>query len=368
MSKTKIEWADRTYNPVTGCTPISDGCANCYAKRMSERFAGPWGLDPAEPFKVTLHPERLDEPLRWKKPSKVFVCSMSDLFHEDVPDKFIVDVLSVIAEAWQHTFLILTKRPERMREIFAGSTIANDVWLQTTRGVNAEKSPWPLPNVWIGVTAENQEQADKRIPILLQIPAAKRFVSVEPMLGAVDLSKWIPPCTPFTPENAPETWGKFAWPEWVPNRVSEQIMDFWGQFGRKPKDWAKNALENQSPPFGSYMTYKEDGKEFSGRWVFAWNNIGRLIGDNDEIYYPCIPREGLFDTRKFYWNDLHWVICGGESGPGARPMHLDWARSLRDQCQSAGTPFMFKQMIVGGKKVGLPELDGVVHNQYPEAK
>jgi len=159
---------------------------------MAKRLAGRCGYPKENPFKVTLHPERLDEPLRWRKPSKVFVCSMGDLFHEFVPTKFIIDCLSIMTEAYQHTFMILTKRPERMRAIMSHETIANDVWLQTSCGVNAEPSPWPLPNVWLGVTAENQEQAVKRIPVLLQIPAAVRFVSIEPMLGPVRLQRdWL---------------------------------------------------------------------------------------------------------------------------------------------------------------------------------
>jgi len=296
MSATKIEWADKSWNPVIGCTKVSPGCANCYAKRMAERFAGPWGLDPANPFAVKLHPERLEDPLRWKKPSTVFVCSMSDLFHEDIPDKYIVDVLSTIAECQfsgnRHTFLLLTKRAGRMQEIMSGETIANDVWLQTTHGVSRGKSPWPLANVWTGVTVENQEQADKRIPFLLATPAAKRFVSVEPMLGPVDLGEYM--------------------------HVS--LM-----------------------------------KSCKGDW---WTKHG--------INGPA----------------LDWVICGGESGPNARPMHPDWARSLRDQCKASGTPFMFKQwgewapyldidlkeynFSRVGKKAAGRLLDGELWDQYPE--
>jgi protein gp37 len=185
---TKIEWAEETWNPVTGCTPISEACQNCYAKRMAKRLAGRCGYPKDEPFKVTLHPDKLEQPLKWKKPRRIFVCSMGDLFHEDVPVMNIIDCLSTMAEAHWHTFLILTKRPERMMDIITHPTVANDVWLQTSRGVNAEPSPWPLPNIWLGVTAENQARADERIPILLQIPAAKRFVSVEPMLGPLDLT------------------------------------------------------------------------------------------------------------------------------------------------------------------------------------
>ena len=161
--KTKTARINTTWDPVTGCT-----------------------LD-----QVTLHPDRLEEPLGWKEPRRIFVCGMGDLFNTDVPDKFIIDCLSAMAEAWWHTFILSTKRPRRMRKIFTHPTIANDVWLQTTRGVDAEPSPWPLPNVWLGVTVENQEQADKRILALVQTPAVARFASVEPMLGPVNLSRWL---------------------------------------------------------------------------------------------------------------------------------------------------------------------------------
>ena len=188
MNTTGIDYGDMAWNPTSGCTKISESCTNCWAERMAKRMAGRCGYDKDEPFKVTLHPDRLQDPLKWKKPRTVLVSFMGDLFHEDVPDKYIIDCLSIMAEAWQHTFIILTKRPARMKDIIAHETVANDVWLQTSRGVNAEPSPWLLPNIWLGVTAENQARADERIPILLQIPAAKRFVSIEPMLGPVDLS------------------------------------------------------------------------------------------------------------------------------------------------------------------------------------
>jgi len=168
----KIEWTDETWNPITGCTKISAGCKNCYAERMARRLAGRYGY-PEYPdhFKVTLHPDRLEEPLHWRKPRMVFVCSMSDLFHEDVPSEFIKrDVWNVMVDAKQHVFQILTKRPARMLQLWRNHT------------------PWP-ENIWCGVTAENQVTADERIPLLLQVPAAVRFVSCEPLLGAVDL-RW----------------------------------------------------------------------------------------------------------------------------------------------------------------------------------
>jgi len=192
-NQTSIEWCDTTWNPTTGCSPISAGCERCYAARFAKRLAGRCGYPEDNPFKVTLHPDRLDEPLKWRKPKRVFVCSMGDLFHEDIPEMYIVDTFSIMAEAYWHTFIVLTKRPQRMKEVLTSPTVANDVWLQTSSGVNDEKSPWPLPNVWFGVTAENQETADERIPILLQIPAAVRFVSCEPLLEPVSFrwAHWV---------------------------------------------------------------------------------------------------------------------------------------------------------------------------------
>ena len=225
MSKTKIEWAEEVWNPVTGCTKVSPGCKNCYAERMSKRLVGRYGYPAKDPFKVTLHPDRLSEPLKWKKPRRIFVCSMGDLFHKAVDDGFIHDVMSTIASAPQHTFLVLTKRPERMRHYF---TYFNG-------------KGWPLNNLWLGVTIENQKALDQRAPELIQIPAARRFISYEPALGPLEcLDGWLTQC-----------------------------------------------------------------------------------------------------DRKTKLIDL--VICGGESGPGARPVHPDWVRGVRDQCKEAGVPFFFKQ-------------------------
>jgi protein gp37 len=255
---TKIEWCKnkdggqgKTWNPITGCTKISPGCQNCYAERMSKRLRGRCGYDAENPFKVTLRPNRLDEPMWWWKPSTVFVCSMGDLFHDDVPFDFIDRVFKRINGNPQHDFLILTKRPERMREYFARSMKFLCAVCQGTGCsycLDHGYQNWemkPYSNVWLGVTAENQEMADKRIPILLQIPAAVRFVSVEPMLGPVDIDSYL------------------------------------------------------------------------------------IVGTD---HPGSIMRKGI-----------DWVICGGETGPKARPMHPDWTRSLRNQCQEAGVPFFFKQ-------------------------
>lgn len=252
--KTGIEWTDATWNPVTGCDKVSPGCDHCYAENIAHRFAG----TPAYPdgFKLTLRPERIDQPLRWKKPRRVFVNSMSDLFHKDVPDEFLAEVFAVMAVASRHTFQILTKRHGRMRSLLSSTEFKGEVaglaartWHDNYRGYDShDLAVWPLPNVWFGVSVEDQARANLRIPALLETPAAVRFLSCEPLLGPVDLG-----------------------------------------YG-EPCDHSRATCEE--------------------------------IG--------C-------------WRALDWVIVGGESGAGARPMHPEWARSLRDQCDAAGVPFLFKQ-------------------------
>lgn len=216
--KSKIEWTDATWNPVTGCAKVSDGCRNCYADRMHNRFS-------SVPFtKVVLHHDRLDNPLHWRKPRAVFVCSMSDLFQPSVPLEFIAAVFTTMAQARQHTFIVLTKRPDRMFTVIAGWQVCG---LTLREGHGAV-----LPNVVLGVSVENQKAADDRIPHLLKTPAARRVVSYEPALGPV-----------------------------------------------------------------------------------VFRGLSGLSG----------------------------IICGGESGPGARPMHPRWVKSARDQCAEADVAFFFKQ-------------------------
>jgi protein gp37 len=237
VTMTRIEWADVTWNPVTGCTKVSAGCKNCYAERMALRLNGRFGYPKApDHFDVTLHPDRLERPLHWGKARRVFVCSMSDPFHHEVPFTFIKRIWNIIAACEQHTFMILTKRANLMNQ--AVNALVNLGWTI-------------LPNLWLGVTVEDQETADERIPLLQQTPAAVRFVSWEPGLGPVGLSKYL---------------NERTWPDYS---------------------------QGVEPEF--------------------------------------IARPGL-----------NWVIAGGETGPGARPMDPNWARGLRDQCQAAGVPFFFK--------------------------
>lgn len=252
--KTGIEWTDATWNPVTGCTEVSPGCDHCYAKTFAERFRGTPGHYFERGFDVQLRPDKLDQPLCWRRPRRIFVNSMSDLFHDQVPDDHIAKVWGVMAWSPQHTFQVLTKRHGRMRSLLSSSqfrSLVDDAWYHFGREFDMASKVghpghpydrWPLPNVWLGVSTEDQHWADIRIPALLDTPAAVRFISAEPLLGPINL---------YT-----------------------------------------DPIEAESPFWGS---------------------------------------------------QLNWVIFGGESGRTARPMHPEWARSLRDQCTDAGIPFLFKQ-------------------------
>lgn len=252
-AKTGIEWTDATWNPIRGvrgkwsCVKVSPGCANCYAEAMNVRFGGPRYTVGAD--ELRLDPDVLAEPRQWKKPRRVFVCSMTDLFEERVKDEWIESVWTTMGRSPNHTFQVLTKRAERMRDVMAG--------LPT------------LPNVWLGVSVEDQERADERIPLLLQTPAAVRFVSAEPLLGPVDFLRL-------------------------------GTMD----------DGTRGALSYDA---------------LAGGW---WHRRGRA---ERWIRRDEGPR-------------LDWVIVGGESGPGARPMDLAWARSTVKQCRAAGVAVFVKQL------------------------
>lgn len=343
MNHTKIEWTERTWNPVTGCTKVSPGCDNCYAETIANRFAGSKAFPNG--FDVTLHEDRLTQPLRWRKPATVFVNSMSDLFHADIPDDFIVDVFAVMQATPQHTYQVLTKRPGRMRSLLNSPTfVRRVVWgaLAITGEADVAETI-PGRNIWLGVSVEDQKWADVRIPALLGTPAAVRFLSCEPLLGPVDLSAWVAPITPMNPAHAPKAWQDWAWPAWVPAAVREQVEGFWSEdWGRGPRAWMRSSHEQGAPAFGATVTlgngFGPNPPQVTGRFVHAWNNIGRLVLPDGSFAYTSFGRSARADAR-----NIDWVIAGGESGPKARPMHPDWARSLRDQCQAAGVDFFFKQ-------------------------
>ncbi len=196
--RSAIQWTDATWNPTTGCRKVSPGCAHCYITRTPAfRIAGRKFVNGETD--VRLHPDRLEQPLHWKKPRRVFVNSLSDLFHISIPRSFIDKVFAVMALCPQHTFQVLTKRPERMLAYFTEGKVR---WRVSGRafGYNryseiahdiAKGDWWPLPNVWLGVSVENQHFVDKRIPLLLKTPAAVRFISAEPLLGPIDLDPFL---------------------------------------------------------------------------------------------------------------------------------------------------------------------------------
>ncbi|OFW44763.1 MAG: hypothetical protein A3J29_07965 [Acidobacteria bacterium RIFCSPLOWO2_12_FULL_67_14b] len=285
MGSTSIEWTDRTWNPVTGCTKVSPGCAHCYAETIAKRLwstsyspvacevgdpreavrdaarvhllgnSGQPGLRFREFTDVRTHEDRLLAPLSWRKPARIFVNSMSDLFHEDVPDPFILGVMDVIRQCPRHTFQVLTKRPARMRDLMSrlrfDYTGDGRMWLADAVALDRDRQPISfarlLKNLWLGVSVENQHFADERIPLLLRTPAAVRFISAEPLLGGIDVARFLD-CG-------------------------------WG--------CRDNAAEKHT---------------------------------------------------------LDWVIVGGESGPQARACDVAWVRSIVQQCRAAGVAVFAKQL------------------------
>ncbi|WP_019156636.1 DUF5131 family protein [Robertmurraya massiliosenegalensis] len=229
-----IEWTEATWNPVTGCNKVSDGCKHCYAERMAKRLFAMGNPRYINGFKVTLHNDLINVPRKWNKPKRIFVNSMSDLFHEEIPLEFIKQVFKTMNETPHHSYQVLTKRPERVVEL---ANILNFT-----------------PNIWMGTSIEN-EKVIHRIDILKHVPAVIRFLSCEPLLGPLD---------------------------------------------------------------------------------------------NLDL------------------NNIHWVIAGGESGPGARPMEADWVRSIRDQCNEQKVAFFFKQWGGVQKHRFGRELDDKTYNEYPK--
>lgn len=370
-----IEWTDRSdWNPVRGCTRVSPGCGGpgpnggCYAEAMAARFSDPgmWGHGIAERTaaggrwtgKVEIQWDRIDLPLRWRRPARIFANSTSDLFHAALSAEEIATIYAVAVAAVHvrgHTLQILTKRPERMREILNSEAFWSQVNAEAGALVMEHTDPLarrsddarttlddygpqnPPPGIWLGTSTENQPCADERIPELLATPAAVRFVSGEPLLGPLDLRAFLPKWIrgPVRP------WDTFHWPEWVPDQVRQQIVSFWNpEWTHGPNAWMQGAADNGQPPLGTrgrYHAGRQGEPLVEGRFIPAWNNIGRVVDDAGAVH---VVSAGIYQSRSAR---LDWVIAGGESGPRARPMHPDWARSLRDQCGDAGVPFFFKQ-------------------------
>ncbi|MFC4910907.1 DUF5131 family protein [Actinomadura gamaensis] len=189
-----IEWTDATWNPVTGCTKVSPGCTNCYAATFAERFRDVPGHHFEHGFDLTLRPAKLTQPLHWRRGRRIFVNSMSDLFHTGVPADYIARVFAVMAASPRHTFQVLTKRHARMRTLLNLPDFAHTVRALAATDYGAAGTTawaWPLPNVWLGVSVENQKWADIRVPALLNTSAAVRFLSAEPLLGPIDLTQAV---------------------------------------------------------------------------------------------------------------------------------------------------------------------------------
>lgn len=282
MATTKIQWATKVWNPVTGCEKVSEGCAECYAEKFAKRLKkmpNPKVSDKYKNgFKPTCHPESLKEPEKWKKPQRVFVCSMGDLFHEDIPFEFITKVFATMVMHPKHTFMLLTKRPERMKEFID--------WVNPNCLID-------LKNIWLGVTAENQERFEERVSILLQIPARIHFVSIEPMLNSVNLNKafvipnvedvtmhtvnWII-CGGETGSNARPLNG-----DWVKNLrdqcyVSETPFFFkqWGEYITIPReDVKKYPLSILKTDLHYHCVYARVGKKAAGNLIDGkeWNQF-----------------------------------------------------------------------------------------------
>ena len=339
--KSKIEWTDATWNPIRGCSRVSEGCRNCYAERIAARFSGPGqpyeGLARRSPKgeggwtgEVRFIPELLEQPLHWKRPRKIFVNSMSDLFHEKVETEWINQIVAAMLVCPQHTFQILTKRPARMKEYFCSAgRAAIEPHMQRLRS-GICRLDWPWRNIWLGVSVEDQKTADERIPLLLQTPAAVRWVSYEPALGSVNLNR-------------------------VPHFEMRAAQLVRAKFRQSGKPFFERPIHIDHPLAGQ---------------IFVWDS-------------PEHPK-------------LDWIVAGGESGPSARPAHPDWFRSVRDQCQAASVPFFFKQwgewraardeqdrlstkqqlvqlvgqswMIRHGKRGAGRLLDGREWNEFPDAK
>lgn len=333
---TNIQWTDETWNPVTGCEKIAPGCKNCYAdaehKRRHKAYLAHGGVYPktgkpmpaqyAKPFEsVQLHPDRLDAPLRMRRGRRIFVCSGADLFHDDVPFEYIAAVFGVMAACPQHTFQVLTKRPERALEFMAwlatqhGEAPDYHCWGYAGKAGVVELDPdcypsvgvkWPLPNVEFGVSLSDQGTADKNVPILLRIPAAVRFVSAEPLLGGVCMH-------PFLREQHEYELLRHG-EDGDPAECDRCAGEGWVNYADHPETWGEDCPSQTDHP----ETCRECGGDGRTEW-------GRRL---------ALAQESKLD----------WVIVGGESGPGARPCDVAWIRSIVSQCKAASVPVFVKQL------------------------
>ncbi len=294
--RTTIEWTDASWNPFRGCRRVSTGCEHCYAERIAARFSdeglaffglavrGQGGGRWTGETQVAL--DHLEDPLRWRRPRRVFVNSMSDTFYDGFPDSWIDTLFAVMAVCPRHTFQVLTKRASRMRRYMTNPSTPARVHAKIAAlGAPAfATDDWPLPNVWLGVSVEDQETADSRVPELLWTPAAVRFLSCEPLLGPLDLSFYL--CWP----TADRCVGHCEHCDWI--GPSDQIYECWD--------------------------------------------------DTGDCQLLCPACHHAVDQPDL--DGLSWVIAGGESGPGARPMDIAWVETIARQCAASNTAFFMKQL------------------------
>lgn len=367
MNKTKISWTNETWNPVVGCSRVSEGCRHCYAERMDKRIRAvrgeqwkEWSAQNAA-YNVRLHPERLQQPLHWKQPRMVFVNSMSDLFHENVPFEFIGKVFYTMSAASKHTFQVLTKRPQRMLEYYE--------WMRNTSTSKGYLDESDFPNVWLGVSVENQKAADERIPLLLRTPAAVRFLSCEPLLGEIDLTRWMGGDNEIKKQRSGSVQGSNEWR--IGNRPTGknlEISESPGQPMARGNTFDSMRETPRGTQYGRVSSSQGNGElETNGGVSASLGLVSPQRSDSRRIDSESQEREqdrqsprefgigDLFGTDKARdfgsgassqakpLGAISWVICGGESGPHFREMNLDWARSIKDQCVAANIPFWFKQ-------------------------
>lgn len=355
--KSAIEWTDATWNPVTGCTKVSPGCDHCYAETFAERWRGKPGHYYERGFDVQLRPEKLDQPLRWKRPRRVFVNSMSDLFHDAISDEFIARVFAAMAQTPQHTYQLLTKRHARMRSLLTSETFR--VWtIAAQREVLAAGKPgcvpvvsaWPLPNLWLVVSVESQRWADIRIPALLETPAAVRGISCEPLLGPVDLTPYLAhQCDCPGP-------GHRRMSEYGP-RLDWVVVG--GESGPRARpmhpSWARG-LRDQCTASGVPFFFKQWGEWGPAPWVVrVCDPAEGWTGTEEELRQAKAHAEAIGATHAYP------VWAYRYDHEPYEPPHKPWSTE-RTELDAAYAPIRR-----WGKRVAGRELDGRTWDQYPEA-
>jgi protein gp37 len=273
-----IEWTEATWNPVTGCTKVSPGCDHCYAETMHERFHGKGSFSTID-YRI----DKLNIPLSWQKPRRIFVNSMADLFHAAVPDEFIAEVFAVMAIAERHTFQILTKRHARMRSLLSSRQFGDAVRDAVQIRGKSRWIEWPLRNVWLGVSVENQQWADIRIPALLDTPAAIRWISAEPLLGPVDLTN-IDGIDVLDPSDTGHETGLF----WEPGPALDWVV-VGGESGagarRMDGDWART-MRDQCARRDVPFLFKQWGAHDANGKRTSKKAAGRILDGQVHDGYP----------------------------------------------------------------------------------